>query len=86
MQADFNDARVQAGVQKVAQAQENTRQHAPINARRAEQCDAKSHACCDGLNACNAPQLDKGHGLNEAGNRQDHNGGQHGTRHVKKRW
>ena len=33
VQTDFNDARVQAGVQKVAQAQENTRQNAPINAR-----------------------------------------------------
>jgi hypothetical protein len=35
-------------------------------------------------NARNSPQFDKGHGLDQARDGQNHNGGQHSTWHMKK--
>ena len=82
VQAHFNDARMQAVVHEMAQTHQQPGQHAPVEARRGGQRQYKRGAGRDRLGARQAPKLQEGAWLYQAGHSRNHDGRQHRLRHV----
>lgn len=82
MLANFQNARVQALVQEVAQAQQHACEHAPVQTGRGSQRERKGGQCNAAFHARDAKQCTQGAWLDEVDDGRHHHGRQRCLRYV----